>query len=796
MPRNKVPLTVRFGPYEADFDQGILRKGGRRIEIQAKPLALLELLTRKSGEIVSREELRQGLWTDDVFVDFDKNLATAINKLRNIFGDSAASPRFIETVPRRGYRFLATVEVVSPLAKAPDAAPVLATDRKPQRVSPFVKNRIFWTGVCVGAIAEMTLLLLSGFWQGRPVDKLKRTDAVVIGDFRNSTGDPVFDYTLRQGLEAQLGQSPFLSVLSNNRIGRTLALMESSPGAFVSPSLTRQVCERTAGDAAINGSIARIGNSYVLGLEAVNCQDGDLMADEHASANSKSHVLAALDSAATKLRAALGESLKDVQKFNKPLAQVTTSSLAALKAYSLGQEVGREQGADRALTYDQRAIGIDPNFAMAWEAAGLNYSNMGEPTRAAEYLSKAFELRNRTSLRERLRISAAYYSSVTGQLQRAAETYREIIATYPRDIAAFHNLGIVLAEQGHFRQAVDATRQGIRIDPTDITLEENLAGYLLALQRFNEARQVIREEQPKIPDDYIFPAARYVLGFLHSDGKEMAEQERWFAGQAMYDDFGLELASDTAAYAGRLGSAQELTERAVESAIQGDAREAGATWQAIAAQWQAAYGFHAEARRLADEAVNLDRSSEGTDAEASLAFALAGATSQAESMAGDLAERFPVDTQIRDQWLPAIRAQIDLDRDDPKAALKALQEVSAPTEFGTDAFAADANGSCLYPSFIRGETYLALKQGAAAAADFQIILSHSGLVWNCWTGALARLDWARAQALEARTLHAAASDAARVRALDAYSEFLDAWKKANPHIPILAQAKVEYAKLH
>jgi predicted Zn-dependent protease len=431
---------------------------------------------------------------------------------------------------------------------------------------------------------------------------------------------------------------------------------------------------------------------------------------------------------------------------------------------------------------------------MAYEAVGIHYYNLAEPARAGEYLAKAFQLRERASVRERLRITASYYSSVSGELDKAAAAYQEEIANYPRDIAAYNNLGIVFAEQGQYEKAAEVTKQGVRIEPEQVTLHENLTGYLLALQHFDEARQIIHEAQPRKPDNYIFPAALYALAFLSADSNAMAEQEKWFAGRREYENFGLALASDTEAFAGHLSKARELTRRAVDSAIQVDRRETGAIWQAAAAQRDAAYGVVAEARRSAAGALKLAPASQGVEVEAALAFASAGDATRAESLAQDLRKRFPLDTQVQSLWLPAIQAQLELNHKNPVSALKTLAVAVPPLEYGAITFAANASGSCLYPTYLRGQAYLAAGQGNAAA-EFQKILDHGGIVWNCWTGALAHLGVARANVLQSRTSEGAEADAARVRALAAYKDFLTLWKDADPDIPILKEAKGEYAKL-
>jgi tetratricopeptide (TPR) repeat protein len=531
----------------------------------------------------------------------------------------------------------------------------------------------------------------------------------------------------------------------------------------------------------------------VLGLEAVNCQSGETLAEEQVTAASKEKVLDTLGKAASKLREELGESLATVQKFDVPLAAETTSSLEALKAYSLGGKAGREKGPTAALPHLQRAIQLDPNFAMGYSGVGVNYFNLGELGRASEYFTKAFQLREHASEREKLAIAATYYQTVTGELDKAAQTYQEQIESYPRQHVAYGNLGTVFAAQGLYEKAAEMTRQDMRLSPSrSISSYANLAGDVLALQQFDEARQIIHEAQSRQMDDWVFHDALYVFAFLAADTATMADQQTWFASKPDYENYGLALASDTEAYAGHLGKARELTKRAVDSAIRVDNKETGAIWQAIAAQREAAFGNIAKAQQTAADVLKLAPTSRGVECQAALAFGMADDTSRAESLVRDLGERYPLDTQMQSLWLPAIQAQLALDRKDSTAALNALQGGS-PIELGTIQFG--ANTSCLYSVYVRGEAYLAAGQGKAAAAEFQKILDHSGIVWNCWTGALAHLGVARANVLQSRTSQGADADAARVRALAAYNDFLTLWKDADPDITILKEAKAEYAKL-
>ena len=559
----------------------------------------------------------------------------------------------------------------------------------------------------------------------------------------------------------------------------------------LTPEVARELCLRAGSKAYLAGSIGSLGSQYVLGLKAVNCQNGDTLAEEQVTAASKEKVLDALGEAASKLRGELGESLATVQKFDVPLEQATTSSLEALKAYSLGERADNEKGPTAALSYHQRAIELDPNFAMGYSNVGRDYFTLGQVERASVYFAKAFQLREHVSEWEKLRVTADYYQIVTGELDKAAQTFQEEIESYPREFGAYNRLGVVFAAQGQYEKAAEITRRFLRLAPDRLFPYENLANFTLALQRFDDTRQIVHEMQARKLDDVIAHNALYALAFLAADSAAMAEQQQWFAGKPEYENVGLALASDTEAYGGHLAKARELTKRAVDSAILADSKETGAIWQAIAAQREAAYGNSAEARQSAAESLKLVPAIRGVVSEAALAFAMAGDAARAESLAQDLSKRFPLDTQMQSLWLPAIQAQLVLDGKNP-SALNALQ-VASPAELGQIDFV--LNISCLYHVYIHGETYLAAGQGNAAAAEFQKILDHSGIVWNCWTGALAHLGVARANALQAKNSQGADADLARTRALTAYKDFLALWKDADPDIPILKEAKAEYAKL-
>jgi tetratricopeptide (TPR) repeat protein len=614
------------------------------------------------------------------------------------------------------------------------------------------------------------LLGISLYWRSHRGSKLTEQDTVVLADFTNTTGDPVFDDTLKTALTVSLQQSPFLNVLSDNKVAATLQLMARPTNTSLTSDVTRELCQRASSKAYIVGSIAPLGSQYVLGLKAVKCQSAEALVEEQVTAATKEKVLDALGGAASKLRGELGESLAMVQKFDLPLEHATTSSLEALKAYSLGEKADRELSASSGLPYHQRAIELDPNFAMGYRMVGGDYFSIGELGRASEYFTKAFQLREDTSEREKLHITATYYEGVTGELDKAAQTYEEEIQSYPRESGAHLELASVYGWQGKYEKAREAFSQSLSLAPDNAYPYVGLAYSLLALQRFDEARQIVQHAaQTKKLDNPVARAALYALAFLRGDSEAMAEQQHWFADKPE-ENFGLSLASDTEAYGGHLHKAQELTKQSVDSAIRADSKETGAVSQEIGALREAAFGNPIEAKQQAAEGLKLYPASKAVEVEAALAFAMAGDAVRAESLAQGLNTRFPLDTQIQSLWLPAIRAQLALNRKDRAAAINHLQPASPPIEYGQISFV--ANLSCLYPTYIRGEAYLASRQGTQAAAEFQKILDHSGIVWNCWTGALARLGVARANALQSRTAQGADADATRVRALAAYKDFL------------------------
>ena len=811
-----------FGPFRVDPREHLLLRDGEALALTPKAFETLLVLIQNNGHLMLKDELMKALWPDS-FVE-EVNLSQNISVLRRVLGDTAQASRYIVTVPGKGYRFVGEVrtltsevvvsevvtsEFVAPEVLAPedlaseDQEDLVLESRSrsliviEEQVAAPVKALPPRSRHMARAMVLIALMVLAAaaavFFYIRRVPKLTAKDTIVLADFDNNTADPVFDDTLKTALSVALGQSPFLHALSESRVAAALQRMTRPPGTKLTPEVAREVCQRAGSKAYIAGSIARLGSQYVLALEAVNCQNGDTLVQEQVTASAKEKVLNALGEAAAKLRGVLGESLATVRKFDVPLAEATTPSLEALKAYSLAYKALFNGDSAAALPYSQHAIELDPNFAMAFLQLGVAYLNLSEPGRASECYAKAFTLRERTSEWEKLIIEANYYAYATGELDKARQTFQEEIEIYPRNMKAYDGLASVYQQMGEYEKSAEASRALVQVDPDDAPAYAHLALAKLNLQRFDEARQIVHEAQARKLDGSTIYMVLYVLAFLGADSSGMAEQQRWFAGQPAYKDYGLALASDTEAYAGHGRKARELTRQAVDAAIRADNKEGGGVYRANAVLQEAAYGNALQAQRSASEALKLVPDSPGVAAEAALALAMTGGTARAESLAQGLGKRFPLDTQMQSLWLPAIQAQLALNRRNPGLAVNTLQAASS-IELGNISFANST--SCLYPTYVRGEAYLAAGQGTAAAVEFQKILDHSGIVWNCWTGALAHLGVARANALQARNSQGADADAARGRALAAYKDFLSLWNDGDPDIPVLKEAKAEYAKIH
>jgi serine/threonine protein kinase/DNA-binding winged helix-turn-helix (wHTH) protein/tetratricopeptide (TPR) repeat protein len=995
---------VRFGTFAFDLSSRELRKGGTRLRVPDQSLAILAMLLDRPGELVTREEIQARLWPHGTVVEFEHSVNSAVKRLREALLDTAATPRYIETLPRKGYRFIGKLEAAaqeSPLLvpgaevshyrivaeagrgamgvvyKAEDLTlgrvvalkflpeesaahpPALERMRREARMigalnhpgictlyemgeasgrsflameflegeplrARMARGRVseaeffeiaiqvaralavahgqgivhrdikpdnlFVTGSGQtkltdfglakpvsqedGAVAQSAVTGTSGYmspeqargepldarsdiysfgrvlaelardaspsgvapviakalasdpaerWQSaaelqtalerirqEPGEKIARQasrkrrlrlmlmlllaavlvtgglyyrshqtkpltdkDSIVLSDFTNTTGDSVFDDTLKQGLSVQLEQSPFLNLVSERKVNETLKLMGRSPDEPLTANVTREVCQRTSSKAMLAGSIAELGSQYVIGLKAVNCDTGDVLAEAQEQAAGKEAVLKALDVAAVSLRRKLGESLSSVQKYATPVDEATTPSLEALKAYSLGGKTWNTKGHTAALPFYKRAAELDPNFASAYGAMASLYYERNETGRAAENARKAYELREKVSEREQFFIEGTYFLCATGELEKVARTFELWQQTYPRDDIPYVFLGLISRDLGNGEKALEEFQEALRLDPSNMANYINLGVTYTTLNRLDEAEAVYKQaEERKLESEWLLPN-RYVLAFLKGDTAQMAQMVSAAMGKAGAEYLLLASQADTEGWYGKLKNAHELTGRAMDSAQHNDAKESAAAYQAEAALREVESGNREQARAEANAAVKLAPNSYARTM-AAVALGRAGDTAGAEKLAAELDKTFPVDTLVQRYWLPTIRAAVALERKDPNRAIELLKVAST----------IELSSGTQCPVYLRGEAYLILHDGNRAAAEFQKFIDHRGVVMNFPWGALARLGLARAYAMQGDT-----------KAKTAYKDFLTIWKDADPDIPILKVAKAEYAKL-
>ena len=796
--------TWRFGVYEVDTRKVELRRAGTPVKMRDQSFLILVCLLEHAGEIVTREELRRVLWPSDTFVDFEHSLNVAVMNLRDALGDSTDTPVFIETVPKRGYRFIAPV-VAEPeeqngrVKHYGNSVTRLANETsRPQQLAFALAETPasfrWWRWLVVVAVLAGGLVSLFWFRLRHQTKPLTGRDTIVLSDFDNKTGDVVFDDTLKQGLSIQLEQSPFLALMSYSRVNETLKLMGRSSDDRLTASVTREICLRTGSTVMVTGSIAELGSRYVIGLKAVNCDTGDVLAEAQEQAAGKEAVLKALDAAAVSLRGKLGESLSSLQKHATPLEEATTPSLEALKAYSLGRKTLYSKGQAASLPFFKRAVELDPTFAMGYGMMSTEYRDLGEVRRGAENARKAYALREKVSERERFYIDGDYYVNAPGDLEKAAQTYELWQQTYPRDDAPYRKLGIISAILGNWEKALVEYREALRLEPTLLANYGNLGHAYTCLNRLDEAEAVYKQAQER---NLEIEGMLYLLAFLKGDTPQMAHLVSAATGKGGGEEMWLHMQENTKGWYGKLKNAHELTGRAMDSAQHNDAKETAAIYQAEAALREVEAGNRQQARADANAALKLAPNRD-VRAIAALALARAGDTAGAERLAAELDKTLPMDTRVQRYWLPTIRAGVALDRQDPNRAIELLKvastiELSSPANLTIS----------MCPVYVRGEAYLMLHDGNAAAAEFQKFIDHRGLVVNFPWGALARLGLARAYAVEAGLsrhgenggIKPPLQQDARAKARAAYQDFLTLWKDADPDVPVLREAKAEYAKL-
>jgi DNA-binding winged helix-turn-helix (wHTH) protein/Tfp pilus assembly protein PilF/TolB-like protein len=776
-----------------DPEKQVLLRDERPVPVAPKTFETLLILVRHSREIVSKDDLMRELWPDS-FVE-ESNLSQNIFMLRKALGDTPEERRYIVTLPGKGYRF--TGEVRTVLQDGQDV--MIASHSRsetvvngPGSVSALSWPALFaakcakfnWKYMLAAAIALVLTLATVLYLRLHRVAILGDKDSVVIADFTNMTGDPVFDDTLRQGLAVQLEQSPFLQVVSDNRIQQTLSLMEKPNDARLIPELAREVCERTGSTAVLDGSIASLGSEYVLGLRAKNCHTGQVLAEEQAQVARKEDVLKTLGEMAARVRTPLGESVATLETHNVPLETATTPSLEALKAYSTGMRLNMISGYSGATPHFKRAVELDPQFALAWAHLGLKYSEMGESLLANESTTRAYRLRERASDRERFFIAALYDRQVTGNLEKEQQTLQLWSQTYPRDPIPHALLsGFATQGLGQYEQSVEQANITIALSSDLSPPYVNLSFAYLYMGHLGSAAAALEQYKARLQGFSEMVILRYQLAFLKGDMAGMNDAVAWATGKPTLADKMLNAESLVEAYSGRLQSARSKSHTAVDMAQHAGQTEVAATYQAGQATWEALFGNSPEARRGANSALQL---SNGRDAEyaAAFALALAGDSSRSQFLVNDLEERFPEDSSVRFNYLPALRAQLALNRHDARKAIEVLQ-VAAPHDLAIPAVAFNYSFGSMYPAYTRGLAYLALHQGDAAAAEFQKIIDHRGIVVSDPIGATARVQLARAYAMQ--------GDSSRARA--AYEDFLALWNNADADIAIFKQAKTEYAKL-
>jgi len=790
-------ILYEFGPFRLDPERQQLLRESQLIAITPKAFETLLILVRNSREVVSKEDLMKELWPD-AFVE-EANLSQNIFMLRKALGDTPEDRRYIVTLPGRGYRFASEVRTITRdggdlvigsrtrselVVERTDSSPEADVATMPELCAGTHRKFNWKYVVSFGAFIAVVCIGTGIFLRSHRPAALGAKDYVLIADFTNTTGDPVFDDTLRQGFSVQLEQSPFLSIVSDQQIEQSLQMMGQNRDAKLMPKIAQDLCQRVGSAAVIQGSIAQIGAPYLLTVKAVDCSNGETLASTETQASDKDHVLDAFGKASSEIRSKLGESLSTVQRFDTPLEKATTPSLEALKAYSEGMKaISTGSDTPAAIPLVKRAIELDPNFALAYAMLSLQYGDLGESSIAADYARKAYELRSRTSEQEKYFASARYDKQVTGNIEAAIQTCQLWIEDYPRSWLPRSLLaGTIYLVVGEYDKAVAEGKEAIRLGPNAPASYGVLMNNYIALNRLDEAKVTYEQAHERKLSFTKYGLDLYQIAFLQNDSAGMAQQVAASVGQPGTENQVLASEAETAAYYGHFKKARDFSRQAMDSAEREHEQGSAATYLAMSAVREALFGNANEARRRATSA--LERSTaRDVQYAAALTFGFAGDDRRTEALAGELNKKYAEDTLVQFNFLPTLRGKLALNRRNAPEALPMLR-AATPYELGVTRFSA-VPWTAMYPVYVRGEAYLGAHQGSEAAGEFQKILDHRGIVSNSPIGALAHLQLGRAYVIE--------GDAAKARA--AYREFLTLWKDADPDIPVLRQAKAEYAKL-
>jgi DNA-binding winged helix-turn-helix (wHTH) protein/tetratricopeptide (TPR) repeat protein len=771
---------LEFDHFRIDPEERVLTSDGKPIALSPKAFDTLLVLAQRCQRVVLKEDLMKSLWPD-TFVE-ESNLSQHIFQLRKALGENAQDPQYIVTVPGRGYRFSRKVVELSA-----DAGDLVVQSRSIQTLTVeetestqfvtgmfLILRQRLWTWV-LSAFAIVVLVAVALVVRARRPPPLNEADLVLVADFVNTTGEPVFDSTLKQALSVKLAESPFFNIVPDSTTRKTLGLMARSADERVVPSIAREVCQRENAQAVVGGSIVSLGSKYVLDLDTIDCLTGASLAHQEIEALNRDQVLTQLGKVIPPLRRRLGESVSSIQKFDTPIEQATTKSLAALKAFTAGDQKRAQGGEADSVPFYKMAIELDPDFAIAYARLGTVYGNLNQMDLSDQYLQQAFQRREHVSEREKFDIQAHYYEDTTREIDKANETYKLWSEVYPHDFLPLDSLASGYILVGQFEKAIAAGQQALKVNPNHALAYASLGRAYERATRFAEARVICNRAVTEKVDSSWTHQVLYRIAFVEGDESAMQREMAWFRGKPQ-ESVALYFQGKAALSQGELRKAREIFERARALAVQQGRKEVAVAFFNGQAQFEADLGNARDVPALADQVLRSSPNSGRHKAFATLALARAGDVKRVDGLMKELNKQPMAGTGLTEVVFPSIRAAVDLNRRNPAAAIEELRR-AVPYDLGTD-----SGGITLY---YRGLAYLELKSGKEAEAQFQKILDNRGVVMTDIYWPLARLGMARSLAQTGDT----------EKSLAQYREFLTLWKNADPDLRILNEAKAEYKKI-